>query len=109
VETNVNGVIRTLKAFIPTMVRQRNGQLVAVSSIAGFKALPGGVYSGTKAMVRYLMDGWQRRLGEYGISTTAVFPGFVTSEITKGERYPFLITAEQAAAEIKAGIEARQH
>src|SRR3990167_7779947 len=45
VDTNVSGVIRTLTAFLPTMVKQRRGHLVAVSSIAGFKALPGGVYS----------------------------------------------------------------
>lgn len=109
VEVNINGVIRTLTAFLPTMVKQRSGHIVAVSSIAGFKALPGGVYSATKAAVRYLMDGWATDLAPYNIQTSSIFPGFVTSEMTRGEWYPFLISADAAAAEMKAGIAAGKH
>lgn len=98
---NLGGVVNTLLAFIPTMKAQGAGTLVAVSSVASFKGLPGGAYSASKVAVRYLTDGWRPELRRAGIQLTTVYPGFVESEMTTSRRwYPFKISAEQAAREI---------
>jgi len=105
VDVNVNGVIHTLAPFFAQMVKQEYGHLVAVSSIASFRGLPGGVYAATKAAVRYLMDGWRIDLASHGVTVTTVFPGFVESEMTNRKRwYPFLLPPDRAAKLIRYGI-----
>lgn len=110
VDINVNGVINTVSAFTPLLAKQRHGQLVAISSIASFRGLPGGVYSATKAAVRYLMEGWRLDLAPYGVSVTTIFPGYISSEMTNNAAswYPFLIPADQAARAMKQAIGRRQ-
>ncbi|MEK7183995.1 MAG: SDR family NAD(P)-dependent oxidoreductase [Patescibacteria group bacterium] len=110
VDVNVNGVINTLSAFTPTLAKQGHGQLVAISSIAGFRGLPSGVYSATKVAVRYLLDGWRLDLEPYGVGVTSIFPGYITSEMTYDATawYPFLISAADAAHEMKRAIARRQ-
>ena len=48
-DTNYWGVMRTIKAVLPTMRERRGGTIVNVSSIAGLNALAtAGVYAGSK-------------------------------------------------------------
>lgn len=107
VDVNVSGVVNALSSFLPKMEKQRSGQLVAISSVASFKSLPGGVYSATKAAVRYLMNGWRVDLEGLGIKVTTIYPGFVASEMTKPDQrtYPFLISAQKAARLIRLAID----
>lgn len=110
VDINVNGVIHTISAFTPAMATQRHGQLVAISSVASFRGLPGGAYSATKAAVRYLMEGWRLDLAPYGVHVTTIFPGYIASEMTSSPDawYPFLIEADEAARLMKQAIARRQ-
>lgn len=110
IDINVNGVIHTIAAFLPKLVMQQHGHVVAVSSVASFRGLPGGVYSASKAAVRYLMDGWRVDLEPYNIDVTTVFPGFVTTEMIAADRnrYPFIISAERAASIMKGAIARRE-
>ncbi len=121
VDVNVTGVIHTVTAFARQMKQGSHGHIAVTSSIAGFKPLPGGVYPATKAAVRYLMEGWRAQLERSKIAVTMIYPGFVSSEMTRStpprqargrsgqaKWYPFLITARQAARVIKRGIEAEQ-
>ncbi len=109
IDVNVNGVINVVSAFVPAFIAQRSGQIVAVSSVAGFRGLPGGAYAASKAAIRYLLDGWRIDLRPYGIAVTTVAPGFVASEMTAGDRarYPFLISSDDAAAVIRRAADAR--
>jgi len=110
INVNVNGVINTVASFIQPMCDRGLGHVAVISSIASFKGLPGGVYSASKAAVRYLMDGWRMDLRSHGVKVTTIFPGFVESEMTDPRRksYPFLITAGQAARQIKQAIAAEK-
>jgi short-subunit dehydrogenase len=109
-EVNVIGLLNTLLPFIPCMMQQRYGQLVAVASVAGFRALPGSTtYAATKIAVRTLMDGYGWELKRYGIVTTTINPGFVVSEMTTKNQFsmPFLLQTDVAARRIGRAI-ARQ-
>jgi short-subunit dehydrogenase len=109
-EVNVIGLLNTLLPFVPQMVRQRHGQLVAIASVAGFRAMPGSTtYAATKMAVRALMEGYGRELQRYGIITTTINPGFVVSEMTANNTFkmPFLLPTDAAAGKIVRAI-ARQ-
>lgn len=97
---NVMGVINTLAPFVPHMIERKGGHLVAVSSVAGFRGLPGRAdYNGSKAAVNTMMDGYRLELKQHGVHVTTICPGFVESEMTARNnfRMPFLLNAEDAA------------
>ena len=104
---NLLGVVHTLIPFIPTMVEQRSGQLVAVASVAGYRAMPWHTaYCTSKAAVQALMEGYGMQLEQHGIRLTTINPGFVVSEITADNDFsmPFLMTTERACRKIRRAI-----
>lgn len=110
-QVNVLGVLNTLLPFIPQMCRQQRGHLVAIASVAGFRALPGATtYAATKIAVRALMEGYGWDLQRYGIVTTSINPGFVVSEMTaqNPSPMPFLLPTDVAARKIARAIQRRR-
>ncbi|MGQ4807568.1 hypothetical protein NKDENANG_00922 [Candidatus Entotheonellaceae bacterium PAL068K] len=106
-DVNVNGLLNTLLPFIPQMIRQHHGQLVAIASVAGFRALPGSTtYAATKMAVRALMEGYGWELRRHGLTTTTINPGFVVSEMTADNPFfmPFLVQTDVAARMIARAI-----
>jgi short-subunit dehydrogenase len=120
-ETNVFGVLRTVKATLEAL-RSARGRLAIVGSVSGFVAMPGtAAYAMSKFAVRALCDSLHGELAPDGISVTHVVPGFVESEMRlksrKGELPegrkdpipPFLVMpAPKAARQIVDAIEARR-
>lgn len=110
-EVNVIGLLNTLLPFIPTMIRQRQGQLVAIASVAGFRALPGSTtYAATKVAVRTLMEGYSWELRRHGITVTTINPGFIVSEMTAPNQFtmPFLLQTDVAARRMARAIQRRR-
>ncbi len=110
-ETNVVGVVNTLVPFVPTMKAQRRGHLVAIASVAGFRALPGSVaYSASKTAVRVLMEGLGMDLERHGITCTTVNPGFVESELTAKNDFPmpFILSTAEACRRIRRALTRRK-
>jgi short-subunit dehydrogenase len=108
---NVIGLLNTLLPFIPQMIRQRQGHLVAIASVAGYRALPGSTtYAATKIAVRALMEGYGWELRRHGIVTSTINPGFVVSEMTSRNQFrmPFLVPTDVAAGKIARAIERRR-
>ena len=108
---NVIGLLNTLLPFVPQMIRQQYGQLVAIASVAGFRALPGSAtYAATKVAVRALMEGYGWELRRHGIATTTINPGFVVSEMTAHAQFrmPFLVPTDVAAGKIARAIQRRR-
>lgn len=110
-EVNVVGVTNTLVPFVPTMIAQQRGQLVAVASIAGFRAFPYHAgYSASKAAVQTLMDGFGLTLEKHGIACTCINPGFIESEMTAKNDFPmpFLLRTDEAARRMRRAIARRR-
>ncbi len=58
-ETNFFGVVRMVKAVLPLMRRQKHGQIINVSSLAGLSPVPFmGIYSAS----RFALDGYTEAL-----------------------------------------------
>ena len=80
-ETNVFGVLRTIYAGLPELIRRR-GRLVIIGSVSGWLATPGGSpYAMSKFALRALAEALGPELVPSGVSVTLISPGFVASEI----------------------------
>ena len=108
---NYEGATNLFAAALPSMVEREEGQLVGVSSIAGFRGLPGSAnYSASKAALSTWLEAARVELKPYGIAVSSVHPGFVTTPMTDKNKFPmpFKIPVERAARIIVKGIVARR-
>jgi short-subunit dehydrogenase len=109
VRINLMGVIYTLSAALPDMLNRKSGHLVAVSSLAGYRGLPGqSAYCASKAAVNAYLDGLRIHLRGTGVRVTTICPGFVTTPMTASHRFwmPQLMAPEYAAAKMVRAIKA---
>jgi NADP-dependent 3-hydroxy acid dehydrogenase YdfG len=82
IDVNIKGVLYGIAAALPHMQRQKGGQIINVSSVAGHKVGPGSaVYAATKHAERALSEGLRQEVKPYGIRTTVISPGAVATEL----------------------------
>lgn len=107
-KVNVSGMANCLGELIPRMRAQGAGVIVGISSVAGYRGLPGSeAYGATKAAQINLLESLRVRLRPDGIDVLTVCPGFVETEMTEQNTFPmpFMVSAEEAGRAIADGIE----
>lgn len=105
--TNVAGLVNTVHPAADRMRRRGRGQLALMSSLAGFRGLPGAPsYSASKAAVRAYGDALRGRLRHDGVTVSVICPGFIRTPMTdvNGFPMPFLMEVEDAALRIRQGL-----
>lgn len=110
-QVNVVGMAASLSAFAPAMKKAGRGTLVGISSVAGFRGLPGsGAYSASKAAATTWLESLRVELATSGVAVVTICPGFIDTPMTKVNRYamPFLISSEEAARRFARAIESRR-
>jgi short-subunit dehydrogenase len=110
IQVNLMGVIYSIEAVLPGMLERKRGHLLAVSSLAAFKGLPGeSAYCASKAAVNAYMEGLRIATRTRGVTVTTVCPGFVSTLMTPMDSAtPFIMSAESAAAQIARLIARRR-
>ncbi|WP_373047345.1 SDR family NAD(P)-dependent oxidoreductase [Vulgatibacter sp.] len=84
IETNVMGLLRITRLFLPGMIERRGGTVVNVGSVAGLEPYPGGaVYCATKASVRSITKALRHELLGTGVRVCNVEPGAVQTEFSE--------------------------
>lgn len=109
--TNILGVTNTVIPVLPTMLKQQSGRVVVLSSIAGFRGLPGrSGYSASKAAVRFMANSWRSSFAKDGISFTTICPGFINTDMTNKHKYhmPFLMDVDVFAKKMVNAIEKKK-
>ncbi len=110
-QVNVLGVVYAIEGVLPEMLQRGRGHLAAVSSMAGYKGLPGeSGYCASKAAVISYMEGLRIQLRERGIHVTTINPGFVKTPMTEVNEFkmPFLLEADDAARRIVRALERKK-
>ena len=82
IDINLLGVVRGMRTFVPMMKEARSGQIVATSSLAGLVHAPGmAAYNAVKAGVVALVEGTRAELAPFGITVSAICPGFFRTNL----------------------------
>lgn len=110
-ETNVVGAMNAVAAVLPGMFARGDGQLVAISSLAAYRGLPGsGAYCASKAALSTFFESLRVELRGRNIAVTTIHPGFVKTPMTTGRNQPmpFLVEVERAAELMLRAVESRR-
>jgi 3-oxoacyl-[acyl-carrier protein] reductase len=85
VDTNLRGVFLMTRAAAKSMMRQKTGRIINITSTAGAMGNPGQVnYSAAKAGVIGLTKAAARELAHWNILVNAVAPGLIETDMTAG-------------------------
>lgn len=83
IDTNLKGTFNTIRHAARTMLKQRSGKIINISSVSGVLGNAGQAnYAASKAGVIGLTKTMARELASRGINVNAVAPGFVETEMT---------------------------
>ncbi len=83
IDTNVKGVLHTVRAALPGMRTRGSGDIVVLGSVAGRQVYPGGnVYNATKHAVKAIYDAMRLDNVGSGLRFTTVDPGMVETEFS---------------------------
>ncbi len=109
-DLNLMSAVHCIEAVLPGMLERGSGHLVAMSSLAGYRGLPGAAaYSSSKAALTAMLESLRVDLRGRGIDVTVLAPGFVrTKPKKKKRRKPFQLELEDATARMARAIEQRK-
>jgi 3-oxoacyl-[acyl-carrier protein] reductase len=84
-DTNLKAVFRMSRAVMRTMMKQRYGRIISITSVVGASGNPGQAnYAAAKAGVAGMTRALARELGSRGITVNCVAPGFIETDMTAG-------------------------
>lgn len=84
-DVNLSGVFYTTRAAVRTMLKQRSGAIVNISSISGVYGNAGQAnYSASKAGVIGFTKSVAKEVGSRGITANVIAPGFIATDMTHG-------------------------
>lgn len=87
-EVNLYGPVNVIKAVLPVMRGQKSGQIINITSIAGYQGLPfRSVYSAGKGALELLSEGLRMEVKPFGVEVSCIAPGEFATNIADGRYY----------------------
>lgn len=111
IDTNLVGAVNSVSAVLPEMLDRGEGQIVAISSLAGFRGLPkSAAYCASKAGMTAYFESVRLDVQNRGISVTIIQPGFIKTPLTSGRKnkMPFLMELDDAVPLFLKAIEKKK-
>lgn len=99
IDVNLMGAVYAVTAVLPKMLENKSGQLVAISSLAGFRGLPRSAsYSASKGAMTNFFECLRLDLIGSGVDVTVIQPGFILTPLTadRKNKLPFLLKLDEA-------------
>ncbi len=83
INTNLTSIFNITKVFLKSMVKEREGRVINISSVAGLMGNPGQVnYSSSKAAIGGFTKSLAKEVASRNITVNSIAPGFISSEMT---------------------------
>ncbi len=83
-ETNYFGVIRCIKAVLPTMRRRRTGCIINVASIAGrLASAPFAPYTASKFALEALSESLAQEVKQFNVRVAIIEPGIIDTPMSR--------------------------
>jgi 3-oxoacyl-[acyl-carrier protein] reductase len=83
IDTNLKGAFNVTKPVVGTMIRQKSGTIVNITSISGIVGMPGQVnYSSSKAGMIGFTKALAKEIAKANITVNALALGFVETDMT---------------------------
>ena len=111
IDINLIGAVNAVAAVLPPMLEKGSGQLVAISSLAGFRGLPkSAAYSASKAGMTAFFESVRLDVQNRGVSVTIIQPGFIKTPLTSGRanKMPYLMELEDSLPHFIGAIEKKK-
>ena len=85
IDTNLKAVFRMSRAVMRSMMKQRYGRIVNITSVVGASGNAGQAnYAAAKAGVAGMTRALARELGSRNITVNCIAPGFIATDMTAG-------------------------
>ena len=85
ISTNLSGAFNLVRAAIVTFMKQKSGNIINITSVAGIKGMPRQVnYSASKAGIIGLTKALAREVGPYNVRVNAIAPGYIDTDMVTG-------------------------
>ena len=83
INANLNGTYRICKHVLKTMMKQRYGRIINISSVVGLTGNPGQTnYAASKAGVIGFTKSLAKEVGSRNITANVIAPGFIQTDMT---------------------------
>lgn len=104
-EVNYFGLINLIRAFCKTLIKNQNGAIANIISIAGLSSFPlAATYSASKAAAHSLTQSVRAELTQHGISVFGIYPGPIDTDMADEVNFE-KETPANAAVRIFDGME----
>lgn len=110
-DVNFTGALRVLGQVVPGFVKNGQGDITLVGSLAGYRGLPAAIgYGASKAALVSLAETMRFDLKGTGVTVRLVNPGFIKTRLTQKNsfRMPMLMTPEAAAERVLRAMRKRR-
>lgn len=114
-QTNILGTVNCFETARKAMKKQKTGRIAVIASVSGILDYENSsLYTKTKRSVIQIADAYRRALKPFGISVTAIAPGYVDTEKLQQlnnndlSKKPFLTDLETAVVIISSAIEKQE-
>jgi 3-oxoacyl-[acyl-carrier protein] reductase len=82
IDTNLGGTYNMTRALITTLMKQKSGCIINMSSVSGIVGLPRQTnYSASKAGIIGFTKALAKEVAAYGIRVNAVCPGYISTDM----------------------------
>lgn len=85
IDTNLTAVYRLSKICLKSMLKNRWGRIISITSVVGITGNPGqSNYAAAKAGMIGLSKSLAQEVASYGVTVNTVAPGFIDTDMTRG-------------------------
>jgi len=111
IDVNVTGFSAIAHVALRHFFQMGRGHLVGISSVSGIRGEGySPLYSASKAFISNYLEGVRHRMAQEkrAIFVTDILPGWVDTDMAKGENTFWMVSAEEAATDIYFAIDKKR-